>query len=67
MTAATTATPDTARRLAAACPGWTLTRDNAGWWLTPPDGDAALIETEAALLAWLARQERREERHDAAA
>jgi len=64
MTAATTATPDTARRLAAACPGWTLTRNDAGWWLTPPDGDAALIETEAALLAW---QERWKERHDAAA
>jgi hypothetical protein len=47
-----------AERLAAACPGWTLTRNDAGWWLTPPDGDAALIETEAALLAWLARQER---------
>ena len=59
MTAATTA--DTARRLAATCPGWTLTRNDAGWWLTPPDGDAAReLNVEAPDVARLLVQVRRQ-------
>lgn len=49
---------DFEQRLKRACPGWCLRYDPAaGYWLTPPDGDEALITTGAALEAWLVVRE----------